>query len=555
LGSPDEFEWLKWLLEIGRRVNAAETLDDVLDVVYDGIRDGLDYDRVGIVLFDWDREEFVECRGTDEHGEKTCPTERVLSLKPDSPIWRSPDLAALKEGAYCYYTDDLYRDTPPDQRYLLDGRPTHNLAVGLRSGERMTGLISVDNFVSRRPITPEQAPLLLALGNQVGTAVERARVLEEATRRAECDPLTRLLNHRTIMEYLSIGLTMPQPFSLLLIDLNDLKLFNDTYGHLVGDAVLTQVAGILREMCREDDRAARYGGDEFAVVLCGASREDGMRVKHRLREAVRASPYVGAAGEIIPISVSIGVACYPDEGTSYQELIAAADADMYADKRGGRRPNGFTVATVSPDTGLHALPLNLEVFGDNPLDVLQGLVDAVDATDRYTREHSQDVARLALLLADELALDEAQRRVLALAGALHDIGKIAIPARVLRKPGRLTAEEYDVVKRHVPYGVAIIRGVLDDEAVVEAVACHHERWDGTGYPTSLRGEHTKLPARIVQLADAASAMRLDRPYRSALSEHLLVAQLRAGAGTQFDPELVEHLVRALRRLSGHVKTA
>jgi putative nucleotidyltransferase with HDIG domain len=197
----------------------------------------------------------------------------------------------------------------------------------------------------------------------------------------------------------------------------------------------------------------------------------------------------------------------------------------------------------------------VDVFGDNPLDVLHGLVDAVDATDRYTREHSQDVARLALLLATELELDEEQRRVLALAGAFHDIGMIAVPPRILRKPGRLTAEEYEVVKRHVPYGVAIIRGVLDDAAVVQAVAYHHERWDGMGYPTGLASVNTPLLVRIVQLADAASAMRLDRPYRSALSGQGLIVQLRAGAGTQFDPGLIEPLVRAFSRLPGNMKTA
>jgi diguanylate cyclase (GGDEF)-like protein/putative nucleotidyltransferase with HDIG domain len=555
VGSPDEFEWLKWLLEMGRLVNAAESLDEVLDVVYDGIREGLGYDRVGIVLFDWEREEFIECRGTDEFGNRTCPTERVLSLKPDSPIWSSPDLAALREGAYFYYTDDLYRDTPLDQRYLLDGRPTHNLAVALRSGDRMTGLISVDNFVSRRPISPEQAPLLLALANQVDTAVERARVLEEATRRAECDPLTGLLNHRTIMEYVEIALRLRQPFSLLLVDLNDLKLFNDTHGHLVGDAVLIQVARLLREVCREDDRAARYGGDEFAVALRGASREDSVRIKHRLREAVRAAPYVGPAGDLIPLSVSIGVACYPDDGKTCQVLMAAADADMYAEKRRGAQRGGVKLVALPSDDQ----PLNdgssSDVFGGDPLDILRGLVDAVDAIDRYTREHSQDVARLALLLAGELDLNEEQRRVLALAGALHDIGKIAIPASILRKPGRLTADEYQIVKRHVPYGVAIVRGVLDAPAVVEAVAYHHERWDGTGYPTGLPGPQTPLLVRIIQLADAASAMRLDRPYRSALSDQGLIAQIRAGAGAQFDPALVEPFVRALSRDSAHTKSA
>ncbi len=706
---------LTWLLEIGRRVNAATTLDEVLDMVYDGIRDGLGYDRVGIVLLNWERETFEEVRGTDEYGFKTCPLDRVLPLTPQSAIWTTPDMIALRAGEEFYYTDDVYRDTPPDQRYLLDGHPTHNLVVALRSGDSMTGLVSVDNFTSGRPIEREQATPLLALANQLGTAIEKARVLEteraerirlqvllesaralnstldsdqildilassllsaleatganfshvdrhrqtlhaigghdvsahadrgvenkaevlseyslieqvldsrrpyvgqiarpgfdteptgggktdytvllvplivqnvaigvlevywdrtvavtsetidlcaaiadqagfavhnarlfaEATKQAECDPLTGLLNHRTLLRHLDARLLLPSPFALLLIDVDDFKLFNDTHGHLVGDAVLMQVAEILRNVCRENDRAARYGGDEFAVVVLGAGRAEAEAVAHRLQYAIRSRPFLSGDNLNIPLSISIGIACYREDGRTCQELVAVADAHMYSAKQ------GETEGTVGEPT-LHALDGLVRVrrgaadlLGDSPFGVLEGLVDAVDAKDRYTREHSDDVTRLALLLAAELHLDDELRRRLVLAGALHDVGKIAVPDRILRKPGRLTPEEYEAVKRHVTYGVALIRGVLEDSGVVEAVAFHHERWDGTGYPSGLPGNDTPLLGRIMQLADAASAMHLDRPYRRGLPRSSVVAQLRSGAGTQFDPSLVEPFVRVV----------
>jgi diguanylate cyclase (GGDEF)-like protein/putative nucleotidyltransferase with HDIG domain len=711
---------LTWLQEIGGRVNSATTLEEVLDTVYDGIRDGLGYDRVGIVLLDWQRETFVEVRGTDEHGIKTCPRDRVIPLTPGSTIWASPDLIALRAGEEFYYTDDVYRDTPPDQRYLLDGHPTHNLAVALRSGEIMTGMISVDNFTSGRPIEREQATPLLALANQVGTAIERARVLEseraervrlqvllesaralnstldsdhilevlassltsalgasaahfshvdrhhhtlrsidggdasarvdtgshrkrdvlsdytliervldsrrpyvgeldgaqretvhgedrqadhtvllvplvvqdaaigvlevywdhsvpisaetidlcaaiadqaslaihnarlyaEATRQAECDPLTGLLNHRTLLEYLDSRLLLPVPFTLLLIDVNDFKLFNDTHGHLVGDAVLIQVAGILREVCREHDRAARYGGDEFAVVLLGAGRSEAEAVAQRLHHAVHSRPFTSRDDHCIPLSISIGMACYHEDGRTCQELVAVADADMYSAKHRATEGANGSPALLSLGGFARVQRGAADLLGDSPFGVLEGLVDAVDAKDRYTREHSDDVTHLALLLATELELDEEQRRRLVLAGALHDVGKIAVPDRILRKPGRLTTEEYEAVKRHVTYGIALIRGVLEDTEVVEAVAHHHERWDGRGYPTGLPGIHTPLLGRIMQLADAASAMHLDRPYRRGLPRRSVVAQLRAGAGTQFDPALVEPFVRVV---SGYIE--
>jgi putative nucleotidyltransferase with HDIG domain len=168
----------------------------------------------------------------------------------------------------------------------------------------------------------------------------------------------------------------------------------------------------------------------------------------------------------------------------------------------------------------------------------------VDAKDHYTRLHSLDVTRHALMLADALGLDEGDRRTLAVAGPLHDVGKIAMPDRVLRKPTKLTDEEYQIIKTHVTYGVAIVRGVLDDPAVLDVIAHHHERHDGLGYPQGRRGDQTPLLGRIMQIADAVSAMSLDRPYRRGLSPEHVIAELRRGAGTQFDPALVEPFIAA-----------
>jgi diguanylate cyclase (GGDEF)-like protein/putative nucleotidyltransferase with HDIG domain len=394
-------------------------------------------------------------------------------------------------------------------------------------------------------VTTETIDLCVAIADQAGFAIHNARLFAEATKQAECDPLTGLLNHRTLLQHLDARLLLPAPFALLLIDVDDFKLFNDTHGHLVGDAVLMQVAEILHDVCRENDRAARYGGDEFAVVLLGAGRVEAEAVARRLRYAVGSRPFMSGENQSIPLSISIGIACYREDGRTCQELVAVADAHMYAAKE------GESDGTVGEST-LHSLDGLVRVrrgaadlLGDSPFGVLEGLVDAVDAKDRYTREHSDDVTRLALLLAAEIELDDELRRRLVLAGALHDVGKIAVPDRILRKPGRLTSEEYEAVKRHVTYGVALIRGVLEDSGVVEAVAYHHERWDGAGYPTGLPGTDTPLLGRIMQLADAASAMHLDRPYRRGLPRSSVVAQLRAGAGTQFDPALVEPFVRVV----------
>ena len=278
---------------------------------------------------------------------------------------------------------------------------------------------------------------------------------------------------------------------------------------------------------------ARFGGDEFAMVLHGAGSSVGAEVAARLARAVADTPYVTADGSIVPLRLSIGVAVAPDDGCTRQALLAVADARMYAAKR-----------------GTHADPALLrsaaDLMGDTSFGILEGLVAAVDTKDRYTREHSLDVTRYALLLADALGVDAADRRTLALAGPLHDIGKIAVPDRVLRKPGALTADEYEAIKAHVTYGVAIVRGLLDDPQVLAAIAHHHERFDGKGYPSGVPGAETPLVGRILQIADAVSAMALDRPYRRGMSQDQVIAQLRRGAGTQFDPALVEPFISALQ---------
>jgi putative nucleotidyltransferase with HDIG domain len=242
------------------------------------------------------------------------------------------------------------------------------------------------------------------------------------------------------------------------------------------------------------------------------------------------------------------MACYPAQGVTRQELIAIADNEMYAAKRRSNRRIPLRGRGESPS---YWQDLQLrdaaDLLGDSPFGVLEGLVSAVDAKDRYTREHSEHVTQLALLLVDELHLPQEQRRVIAVAGLLHDVGKIGVPDRVLRKPGSLVAEEYMAIKRHVSYGVAIIRGVLNDAEVVDAVAFHHERWDGKGYPHAIPGPETPILGRIMQVADAASAMLLDRPYRQGLPWAQVVKRLRQGADSQFDPDLIEPFIAAVGR--------
>jgi len=359
---------------------------------------------------------------------------------------------------------------------------------------------------------------------------QQAQLLE-ATRR---DPLTGLLNHGAVVTQLADLVEVVRrgegSVGVALLDVDNFTLLNDTHGHLSGDAVLRGVADLLDD----DDSvfASRYGPDEFLLVETGASANDVERRVADLRARLTDVTVQFGDSERLPVTVSVGIAALPEHAAAVTELLSQATVALQEAKASG----GDSVRTVAARRAR-------SVTGS--FDVLQGLVIAVDTKDRYTKRHSEDVARYAVFLAKRLGLDKETLATVRVSGLLHDIGKIGIPDTLLRKPSKLTAQEFDVFKQHVALGDSIVRDLPNLEAVRAGIRHHHERWDGRGYLEGLEGEEIPLIGRIMAVADAFSAMTTTRPYRKALPVEEAIKRLGDAAGTQLEEDLVVAFIHGL----------
>jgi len=366
-----------------------------------------------------------------------------------------------------------------------------------------------------------------------GRITRQTAALIESARR---DPVTGLLNHGTVVEVLASALEDARPtgsvVAVALLDVDNFTLINEVYGHAAGDEVLRRVA-TLQEEVEASWTIGRFGPDEFLVVAPGisASRVEGVLTAFRRRIAESSVQF--GQSEQLPITFSAGVAAYPEQADSATELLSSCTLTLGEAKSAGG--DMIRVADRTADERADA----------RGFDVLQGLVVAVDNKDRYTKRHSEDVARYASFIARRLGLDEEFQSTVRLAGLLHDVGKIGIPDAVLRKPGGLSADEAEVVKQHVALGDAIVRDLPNIELVRAGIRHHHERWDGHGYLHGLEEESIPLIARILSVADVFSAMTTTRPYRKALPLSEALKRLGDAAGTQLDELLVTTFITGI----------
>lgn len=347
---------------------------------------------------------------------------------------------------------------------------------------------------------------------------ERKLEMKEKESLSYIDHLTGLFNRRYLEKELRRLDNPPAlPLAILVIDVNDLKLTNDAFGHQGGDDLLRELGNVLRRSCRDEDILGRAGGDEFAIYLPRTSREAAEKVKERiLREAseARVEPMV--------LSLSVGIAIKTEISQNIADIIREADNSMYHDK--------VQFARMRKQAALDKF-LSI-IFTKTP----------------YEKLHAERVAELGFALAKEAGLSDDRLVGFKEAAYMHDIGKISISESILNKPDKLTLAEWDEIKHHPAIGYRILKGVEGYSFHARAILYHHERWDGMGYPTGARGDRIPILSRILAIADAYEAMTAERPYREKMSEEVAVQELRNNAGTQFDPELVEIFIEKV--LSG-----
>ena len=389
------------------------------------------------------------------------------------------------------------------------------------------------------PLLPSACALALACF----ALHQRRRIGQLRARIADAnrtDPLTGLFNRRAFEELLELELERAvradTPMSVIVGDIDGFRAVNEQHGHAAGDTALQAVAQNALKWKRRIDLAARIGGEEFALLLPGTDERGAFIVAERLRRATHRSFVDDAVG----VTFSFGVATAPGHATDGLTLLRAADSATAAAKSlGGDRTVIYSdeVARMLAEMGGHA-------SGELQLATVIALAEALDIRDTGTGQHSHTVGRYAELMARELGLDEERVERVRLAGVLHDIGKIGISDRVLSKAGPLDPDEWQEMHTHPEIGARLLsRQEFDD--LRAWILAHHERPDGHGYPRGLKGDEISLEARILAVADAYEAMTADRVYRPALGEEAARAELEAGAGTQFDAQVVAALLSSL----------
>jgi diguanylate cyclase (GGDEF)-like protein/putative nucleotidyltransferase with HDIG domain len=579
---------------ISRNIITTLKPDEMLSKIAEELDQMLDYSHMGIGLLDYSAKEIVI---QAEAGKRKGALGRRLSLDGNivGRVARTGQMAVVS------YDGQQSTGEP-----VLEGSDSA-IALPIAYADQLHGVLYVET--DKTADFPQEEILFLGtLADIISGALHNAMTFQKAQEEAMTDGMTGLKTHRFFKEALTgewkRSTRAGRSFSLVLLDLDRFKFVNDFYGHLDGDLVLQRVAHILELNCRRSDIVARYGGDEFIILMPETDLTQSASLAGKLRTWICSDPVLREKN----VTSSFGVAAFPLNGSTPQELIQVADSSMYISKHQG----GNAVSTAeqfNPDssrqwkrevldaylgvtlkrlfvTGPDALveihsrieqfakalagteiASNLTSATDRngspsrsafePLppvvvDTLTSLALAVDSKDQFTQGHSHKVSSYAALLAEAAGLESAEIEAVRLGAMLHDVGKVGIVESILNKNGPLNPEEWEAMKRHVEFGAKLLEPLRGTENIREMVGHHHEFFDGSGYPHGLAGGVIPMGARIIAIADAYDTITSERSYKKARTPEEAFQELDRCCGAQFDPQLVQLFISRLRELPHHL---
>ncbi len=419
------------------------------------------------------------------------------------------------------------------------------------------------------------------IANHVALTMENITLLEKTQEHFNTDGLTQLYNHRGFQECLTKELQSAESnhseLSVVMLDVNNISKINRELGHGKGDEVIKLVAEKVKHNLRKSDIAGRYGGDEIAIIL---PKTDISEAKY-IAEYITYSLSCCFVDDVGPVKVSVGIASYPECAKEQEKLLILAEQAMYISQAKGYKDGMSAIISSADynfwdDTALksyaeiiskrHAqMGVNFEeellhkfnseqISSQNHLEeIAKSLAGAIDAKDPYTKGHSTSVSRYSEALARACNLPEDEVERISLGALLHDVGKIGIPENVLKKPDRLSDEEWNIMKQHPVIGAEkVLQPNESLRDLIPIVKYHHEHVDGTGYPEQLKGDEIPLAAKIVAVADAFHALVSDRPYRKGLGLETACDILLQGAGKQWDSNLVTKFIQIAPSLVGNI---
>lgn len=559
------------LNNVSRHATSLLHLEQMLAAIVQELERGLPYDHVGIALANYQQQE-LEVRA--EAGRRRLPHGRSFRFGEGL----LGEVARTGEAK-------IVQDAAAERVPMVLPDSVSGVALPLIYAEELLGVFYVETASPHR-FADSELLLLRTLSDQIATALYHARTLQKAQEQAITDGLTGVKTHRFLMEALSVEWRRTtrtgRSFSVLVLDLDRFKAVNDRFGHLEGDVVLRRVGRLLEEHCRRSDVVARYGGDEFVILMPETSLEQARQLANKLRVLIAGDRLLRQHG----ITVSCGIAVFPAHGSTPEEILERADAAMYLSKRRGgnavssaqRLVVGGPAERLAADQALPRLEIQgdfsagertyqqvldwiercsavlnkqgrLVQAGELPAPILEGLlavVRAVDEKQPKTFGHPRRVAEWVVTAAEALGQDPEEIEEMRLAGLLHDIGKIGVPEEFLRRSGELMVEEREVVRQHTVLGWQLVGRLPGMVRIQQMIRHHHEHFDGTGYPDRLAGHRIPLGARLIAIAETFDALTV--PVRGEpRSVEQAIAELHRVAGRQLDPLLVQVFAQAVRR--------